>query len=72
MKYSKCPKINQMVVDLLKSNPDIIFQHKGKHGKITNGRRNLIIPSTPSDRRAHLNFKQNLNEFVTTTRCESI
>ena len=61
-----------MVIDLLKSNPNMIFQHKGKHGKITDGHRNLIIPSTPSDRRAHLNFKQSLNNFITLKECENI
>lgn len=62
--YSKDKEISKLVKHLIKSG--WVFKQGKKHGLIyapKGGR--IAVPSTPSDRRAHLNFRRNLKRIMT-------
>jgi hypothetical protein len=58
MKYCSMKEINELVRQQLKKNWS--FSRKGKHGRLMppGGAPFVVVPSTPSDRRAFLNFRQ--------------
>jgi predicted RNA binding protein YcfA (HicA-like mRNA interferase family) len=61
--YSKDKEISKLVKQLIKSG--WAFKQGKKHGLIyapKGGR--ITVPCTPSDWRAHLNFKRNLKELM--------
>jgi len=63
--YSKNKEISKLVKHLIKSG--WVFKHGKKHGLIYSPKGGRIsVPCTPSDRRAHLNFKRNLKRIMTT------
>lgn len=64
MKYSKCTKINEFIDNFLVEHPGFTYR-KGKHGKLSNGKVTIIVPGTPSDRRAHLNFRKDVRRVLT-------
>ncbi len=57
MKYSACKEIDVLIKTLVRDGWE--FHRGSKHGKlhIPSGKRTLIVPSSPSDYRAYLNFK---------------
>jgi hypothetical protein len=62
MKYSSSKEINKCIVDLIKAGWHPI--KKSKHWQIKSPTaRVLMVPSTPSDRRAVLNFKSDLRRI---------
>lgn len=60
MKYCSAKDINALVRQLVLSG--WAFRRGGKHGRLTApiGRPTLTVPSSPSDRRALLNFRQDI------------
>ena len=60
MKYSAGKEIDALVRHLVKSGWQ--FRHGGKHGRLfaPDGGPILTVPKTPSDRRAFLNFRQDV------------
>lgn len=62
MRYSKDPFIARLVHQLLEQGWQ--FSTGKKHGKLRapNGKI-LVVPRTPSDIRAHLNFKRNIKRI---------
>ncbi len=61
-KYSRDKNINKLVNRLLKSDEWRI--RRGRHSVLTapSGKR-LAVPSTPSDRRAYMNFKHDVRRL---------
>ena len=55
-------EIDRMVRQLVKHNWH--FSWGGKHGKLLppNGLRAIVVPSTPSDKRAFLNFRRDIRQ----------
>jgi len=63
MKYSANKDLNTFVVNLIKKG--WTFSRQGSHGKIRtpNGAFFVVVPSTPSDRRAFLNFRSDIKRL---------
>jgi hypothetical protein len=64
MKYSKCKEIDSLVSRLVRRGWS--FQWGGKHGKVghpTHGGK-IIVPKTPSDYRAYLNFRSDVKRLL--------
>lgn len=61
MYFSKDKDINQLVRELLQLGWTYV---KGRHYKLypPNGSSMLVVPSTPSDRRAFLNFRNDVRQ----------
>lgn len=60
MKYCNSKEINILVKQLILNG--WAFRRGGKHGRLTvpSGKRTLTVPTTPSDRRAALNFRRDV------------
>lgn len=63
MKYCSMKEINELVRQQLKKNWS--FSRKGKHGRLMppGGTPFIVVPGTPSDRRAFLNFRQSIRNL---------
>lgn len=61
-RYSASKEINTLVRQLVRTGWQ--FQWGGQHGKLYSPNRLacLSVPSTPSDRRAYLNFRQDVRK----------
>lgn len=64
MKYCTSKEINQLVKGLIRHGWQ--FRWGGKHGRLSSpdGRANLSVPCTPSDRRAFLNFRRDVRHAL--------
>lgn len=64
MKYSKCKEIDSLVRKLVQQG--WVFKWGGKHGRVGpsyfGGK--LTIPKTPSDYRAHQNFRRDVRHLM--------
>jgi hypothetical protein len=62
MKYCSMKEIDRLVRHLLKKNWR--FSRGGKHGRLwpPHGHRSISVPCTPSDKRAFLNFRQEIRK----------
>lgn len=63
-KYSNCKEINRYVKRQVQKG--WFFTHGKKHGKLSHpsGKVVLIVPKTPSDWRAPLNFHRDLDRAI--------
>lgn len=66
-RYSASKEINTLVRQLVRDGWQ--FQRGGQHGKLyaPNCTACFSVPSTPSDRRAFLNFRQDVRRLCPTT-----
>lgn len=64
MKYCSCKKINALVKDLVRSG--WVFFRGSKHGRLhePSGKATLTVPGSPSDRRAFLNFRRDVQQVL--------
>lgn len=64
MRYSKCKEIDSVVKNLIRQGWS--FSRGRKHGRLKHpaGGTRLIVPSTPSDWRANLNFQRDLRHLI--------
>jgi hypothetical protein len=64
MKYSAGKEINALVRRLIREGWS--FRHGGKHGRLRTpeGKAILSVPNTPSDRRAFVNFRQDVRRAL--------
>jgi len=64
MKYCAAKEIDQLVRQLIHQGWS--FRRGGKHGRLRSpaGKVTLSVPSTPSDRRAFLNFRRDIRHAV--------
>lgn len=63
-KYSSCKEINVLVNALVREGWE--FCRGGKHGKLRRAKdaRALVVPGSPSDHRAALNFRRDVRRFI--------
>ena len=63
MKYCSMKEINDLVKQQLRK--DWSFSRGGKHGRLTPPRGSLflVVPCTPGDRRAYLNFRRDIRHI---------
>jgi hypothetical protein len=63
MKYSSCKEIHLLVRQLIREGWS--FGSGGKHGRLRSpaGQATLTVPNSPSDRRAFLNFRQDVHRL---------
>ena len=64
MKYCACKDINSLVRTLVRQGWS--FGRGGKHGKLRmpSGKYTLTVPTSPSDHRAFLNFKRDVQHAM--------
>jgi hypothetical protein len=64
MKYCSAKDIDQLVRRLLRQGWS--FHRRAKHGQLRSpvGQATLCVPSTPSDRRAFLNFRRDVRRVL--------
>lgn len=64
MKYCANKEINQLIKDLVRHGWH--FRRGSKHGRLSSpdGQAQLSVPSTPSDRRAFLNFRRDVRHAL--------
>jgi|GEM_PF-2943808 len=55
-RYSTCDKINAIVKNLIKQGWELIIGNRHPKLRSPDGKATLVIPKTPSDRRATLNW----------------
>lgn len=63
MRYCRSPEINTLVTELVRQGWR--FSRGRKHGRLSapEGRGALTIPGTPSDRRAWMNFRRDVQHM---------
>lgn len=66
-RYSSSKEINALVGQLIRNG--WLFRRGGVHGKLSPPNGGCVgVPSTPSDRRAYLNFRQNVRRVLSRPR----
>ena len=70
MKYCKCKEINTLIKKLVREGWK--YYRGSKHGKLLDptSRRRLTVPISPSDCRAYMNFKHDVQRVITFTEAK--